>query len=234
MPNFIKKIQINPEKYPTSDYYPFSLPIFQQVKELSLDAAVTFFIGENGSGKSTLLEAIAQAADIHIWRSPSCVRLKINPFEKMLYHYLRIEWDNEPVPGSFWAAEIFREFRKNLEAWASTDSGQLQYFGGESLMTMSHGQSLMSYFQSRYKIKGVYFLDEPESALSPKNLLKLLSLIQTYSDSGHAQFVIATHSPILLSCQNAQIYSFDLIPIARINYKDTDHFKIYKQFLLKK
>jgi predicted ATPase len=118
-----------------------------------------------------------------------------------------------------------------LDEWAATDAGQLEYFGGKSLLTQSHGQSIMSFFRARYAIKGLYLLDEPETALSPRTQLTLLDLLEKMSAAGHAQFVIATHSPILLSCPGATIYSFDSVPIAPIRYRETDHYKIYKDFM---
>jgi len=97
-------------------------------------------------------------------------------------------------------------------------------------MTQSHGQSLMSYFTSRYQRKGIYFLDEPETALSPKSQLKLLELLNEMGDADHAQFIIATHSPILLSCEGAEIFNFDSVPIEKIKYEETDHFMVYRDF----
>ncbi len=108
----------------------------------------------------------------------------------------------------------------------------LKYFGGESLVTQSHGQSIMSLFRARYKVKGLYLLDEPETALSPKRQLELLTILKEMGEAGHAQFIIATHSPILLACPGAVIYSFDHIPIERIDYEETNQFRIYKDFLL--
>jgi predicted ATPase len=89
----------------------------------------------------------------------------------------------------------------------------------------------MSFFRSRYKIKGLYLLDEPETALSPKTQLELLKLLREMSRLGHAQFIIATHSPILLSCPGSVIYSFDHTSVKVIRYEDTDHYHIYKDFM---
>ena len=89
----------------------------------------------------------------------------------------------------------------------------------------------MSFFQARYAIKGLYLLDEPETALSPKTQIALLDLLGKMSAAGHAQFIVATHSPILLSCPNATIYSVDQAPIAPVLYEDTDHYKMYKVFM---
>ena len=111
------------------------------------------------------------------------------------------------------------------------DPGLVEYFGGKSLMAQSHGQSLMAFFESRLKIKGLYLLDEPETALSPKSQLTLLSLLQEVGQTGIAQFIIATHSPILLACPTARIFSFDEIPIQQIDYHDTNHYRVYKDFM---
>jgi predicted ATPase len=102
---------------------------------------------------------------------------------------------------------------------------------GKSLSLQSHGQSILSFFKSRYAIKGLYFLDEPETALSPKSQVELLELMKTMGSDGRAQFIAATHSPILLSCPGAVIYSFDHVPVRAIPYRETVHFKLYKRFL---
>ena len=104
-------------------------------------------------------------------------------------------------------------------------------FGGKSLMTQSHGQSLMSFFKARYRIKGLYLLDEPETALSPKSQLELLRVISDMSNAGHAQFIIATHSPILMACPEAKIYSFNHIPVKQVDYEETEYYRIYKGFM---
>ncbi|MCK5342927.1 MAG: AAA family ATPase, partial [Candidatus Heimdallarchaeota archaeon] len=183
--------------FPVLDFYPFNMKIFQDTDTISFDKAITFFIGENGTGKSTLLKALAYRCGIHIWQSEFNLRCKKNPYEEDMYKTISIEWKNGPVPGSFFGSQIFSHFAKNLEEWAFNDAQMLNYFGGKSLITQSHGQSLMSYFQSRYSIKGLYFLDEPETALSPASLIELLNLLIKISQQGHAQFIIATHSPLV-------------------------------------
>jgi predicted ATPase len=193
---------------------------------------VTIFIGENGAGKSTLLKAICNRCKIHIWEGASRVRYELNQFENKLPHALDIQWVNGSVPGSFFSPELFRNFSQLLDEWAVNSPGILEYFGGESLMTQSHGQSTMAYFRSMYQKRGLYFLDEPEAALSPKTQLDLLGLLNDISASGNAQFIISTHSPILMSCQQAEIYSFDDQSIERIAYTDTPHYKVYKDFFM--
>lgn len=227
---YLKRITIRSEKFPTDKYYPFTLPIFQDSPSVTLDTPVTCFVGENGSGKSTLLEAVARACGIHIWQAQDAARYQANPVEGLLYKYMRVEWVDGPVSGSFFGSDLFRDFAKIVDAWAVSDPGQLKYFGGKSLLSQSHGESLMSYFRSRYQIKGLYLLDEPETALSPKSQLELLDLLKRHSEST-AQFLVATHSPILLSCDGARIYSFDTVPIRPISYEETAPYRVYKAFL---
>jgi predicted ATPase len=162
------------------------------------------------------------------------VRYQVNRFEKDLYKYLTLEWSNGRVPGAYFGSEVFKDFTNILDEWVASDPGQLKYWGGKSLVTQSHGQSMMAYFRARYQIKGIYFLDEPETALSPRSQLELLEIIVENGLAGHAQFIIATHSPILLACDGAKIYNFDQIPIGIIAYKETEHYQIYKKFLMER
>jgi predicted ATPase len=234
MSNHITSVTLHHEKYPSRRHYPFSLPIFNQTKQIVFDYPVTFFVGENGSGKSTLLEALARASDTHIWSKPEGTRYQINLYEKHLYKYLSLKWANGKVPGAYFGSEIFNDFRRAVDSWSASDPGLLKYFGGKSLVTQSHGQSMMSYFRSRYRIKGIYFLDEPETALSPRSQLELLEIFNETGKAGNVQFIIATHSPILLAYEEANIYSFDYSSIRVIGYKETEHYQIYKNFLLKR
>lgn len=231
MPIHINRTTLLTDKFPTKAYYPFSLPVFHQTRQIEFDTPVTFFVGENGTGKSTLLEALALACGIHIWRVNTATRYQVNPYENLLFNYIAVEWSDGHVPGAFFGSEIFRDFANILDEWAASDPTQLKYFGGKSLVTQSHGQSMMSYFRSRYQIRGLYFLDEPETALSPRSQLELLDILNDHSQSGHAQFVVATHSPILLACEGARILSFDHVPVRSIEYKETEHYRIYKRFL---
>ena len=229
----LKSVTLHPSKYPVKDPYPFNVPVFQQTKRIVFNAPVTLFVGENGSGKSTLLQAISHVCGIHIWRESERNRFNHNPYENKFSDYLTIEWKDGKVPGSFFGSDIFHHFTQILDEWAVADPGQLTYFGGKSLMTQSHGESFMSFFRSRYQIKGLYLLDEPETALSPRSQLALLELLMM-SGAGHAQFIIATHSPILLACPHAAIYSFDYSPIQQVQYEETEHYRIYRDFLEKR
>lgn len=219
------------DQYPTRNHYPFNIDVLRQTRSIKFPSLVTFFIGENGSGKSTLLEAIARRCNIHIWSGVDNTRVDPNPYEQMLLLYLEVEWSDGMVPGSFFSSQIFRNFAQLVEMWEADNPGQIDYFGGKSFLTQSHGQSLMSFFKARYKIKGLYLMDEPETALSPKSQIELLQFLKRMSRMGHAQFIIATHSPILLACPGSIIYSFDHSPVKTIHYEDTEHYQVYKNFM---
>ena len=231
MSTHISRVTLHHDKYPCRTHYPFSLPLFNLTDQVCFDAPVTVFVGENGTGKSTMLQAIALACNIHIWHKEDGARCQVNPFEDQLFRYLSVDWVDKPVPGAYFGSDIFNDFRRIVDSWAANDPAQLSYFGGASLLTQSHGQSTMSYFESRYKIKGLYFLDEPETALSPKSQLKLMKIITENAGKGHAQFIIATHSPLMLGIEGAQIFSFDSSPVQETGYTDTEHYRLYKSFL---
>ena len=227
----LKEVRLLSEKYPTRDRYPFNIDVLQKTGSIAFSSPITFFVGENGSGKTTLLEALARRCHIHIWSGVDNTRVEPNPYEEMLFLYIQVEWTDSIVPGSFFSSQIFRNFAELVEMWEADNPGQIEYFGGKSLVTQSHGQSLMSFFKARYKIKGLYLLDEPETALSPKSQLELLKLLREMGALGHAQFIIATHSPILLACPGSMIYSFDHTPVKTIPYEDTEYYRIYKTFM---
>lgn len=229
----LKSVIFHPDTYPTRERYPFNLPIFHEARELLFDTPVTLFVGENGTGKSTLLEALSRKCDIHIWRNTQTRRHRPNPYEERFFHHISVKWVNGRVPGSFFGASVFQDFVQILEGWAAEDPGLLEYFGGKSLVAQSHGQSIMSFFKARFKREGLYFLDEPETALSPKSQLRFLDMLSKLDGNSPAQFVISTHSPILLSCPGAVIYSFDHIPIRSLEYKETGHYRIFREFMEK-
>lgn len=228
----LKSVRLFPEKYPTEKHYPFNVQVLRQTRQIPFFRPVTFFVGENGTGKSTLLRAICHRCGIHIWQHESRPRVEMNPYEDALYRYIGVEWYNGRVPGSFFGSETFKDFAQYLDEWAAVDPDMLSYFGGKSLITQSHGQSLMSLFRARYRIKGLYLLDEPETALSPKSQLELLDVLNAMGKGGHAQFIIASHSPILLACPGATLLSFDAIPVQEIAYEDTEHYQIYHRFMM--
>jgi predicted ATPase len=143
----LSKITLLSEEYPTDRYYPFNLAIFHETRSLVFTTPVTFFVGENGTGKSTLLEAITQAGEIHIWRNPDGMRYERNPYEKAMRYFVKLSWVNGRAPGSYFSSDTYRYFSHVVDEWAVSESSQLNYFGGKSLVTQSHGQSLMAYFR---------------------------------------------------------------------------------------
>ena len=227
----LSSVNIHADRYPTRAFYPFNLAVLERTGRIAFGTSVTLLVGENGTGKSTLLEALARKAGIHIWQDCSRARVDVNPYENEFHRCISVEWTDGHVPGSFFGASVFRDFARILDEWATTDRGQLEYFGGQSLLTQSHGQSLMSFFKARYAVRGFYLLDEPETSLSPKTQIELLDLLARISRAGHAQFIIATHSPILMACPGATIYSFDSVPVQTVPYEETQHYQTYKRFM---
>jgi predicted ATPase len=231
---YITRVRINSEDFPTDRHYPFDVPILNETAELRLEKPVVFFVGENGSGKSTLLEAITRKCGIHIWDKPSRHLAHENPYEDRLQDFIEITWANGRVPGSLFRAETFHDMADFLDDLALCDPGRLKYHGGRLLNVLSHGEGILSYFGGRFQIKGLYLLDEPEAALSPRSQVRFIKLLQELEEEGKAQFIMATHSPILMAYPNAQIFSFDAEQIKEVNYQETTHYKIYEQFFTDK
>jgi predicted ATPase len=227
---YITEVKIDREHFPTRQHYPFNVAAIQETPGLALEKPVVFFVGENGSGKSTLLDAITRQCGIHIWDKPRRHLAHDNPYETKLAHYVRVTWANGRVSGSLFRSETFHDLADFLDDVALCDPGRLKYHGGQILNTLSHGEGMLSYFRGRFRVKGLYFLDEPESALSPASQIQFLKLLQQLGAEGQAQFIIATHSPILLACPGAQIFSFDGSHIQEVRYQDTMHYQIYRQF----
>lgn len=224
------KVSIHSEWYPTHRYYPFNVPALRHRSTLTFSTPITFFVGENGSGKSTLLEAITRKCGIHIWDKPKRHVVHRNPYETTLSKFITVTWANGSVPGSLFRAETFRDLADFLDDVALCDPGRMKYHGGRILNTLSHGEGILTYFGGRYHIRGLYILDEPEAALSPSSQIKFLKLLKQLEAGGHAQFIIATHSPILLAYPGAQIFSFDSSHITEVGYEETAHYQLYKQF----
>jgi predicted ATPase len=226
----LKKATIHPDRFPTDAVYPFNLPVLKGTGSLEFPTPITIFAGENGSGKTTLLSALCRRCNIYIWEGGSRDRVENNPYEKMLDRALTLEWANGTVPGSFFSPELFRHFSQLVDEWAKASPELLNYFGGKSFVTQSHGQSCMAYFASRFKVRGIHFLDEPEAALSPASQLSFLKMLSEMSGAGHAQFIISTHSPILMSSPHATVYNFDGDALTRVSYEETEHYRVYKEF----
>ena len=226
----LASVKINSQAYPAARCYPFNIPALHGAAELTFRSPVAFFVGENGSGKSTLLDAITRKCGVTIWDKPKRHLAHENPYEDRLADYVSVTWSNGRAPGSLFRAETFRDLADFLDDVALCDPGRLKYHGGRILNTLSHGESILSYFSGRFQVRGLYLLDEPEAALSPVSQLEFLSLLAQLEADGQAQFIIATHSPILLAHPGAQIFSFTASGIEEITYEETVHYRIYKQF----
>jgi predicted ATPase len=226
----LKQVKINSNSFPTRRYYPFNISTIEAPVEMSFSRPITFFVGENGSGKSTVLDAIARKCGVHPWHKPKRHLGHHNPYEACLRDHVSTTWTNGRVPVSLFRAETFHDFADFLDDIALCDPGRLQYHGGQILNTLSHGQGILAYFSGRFQVRGLYFLDEPESALSPRSQVTFLKMLRQYEDRGQTQFIIATHSPILLAYPGAQIYSFDASHIREVSYQETSHYQVYREF----
>ncbi|MEA4908969.1 MAG: AAA family ATPase [Anaerolineaceae bacterium] len=218
------------ENVPFEPRYPFNIPAFSEGIDLHFTRNVTFFVGENGSGKSTLLEAIAENCGFNVSGGNRNHQYAFHRTESNLGSVLRFSWFPRVSDGFFMRAESFFNFATYIDELAADDPGLYGAYGGKSLHGVSHGEAFLALFTNHFK-KGIYILDEPEAALSPKRQLSFLVLIHELEKAGKAQFIIATHSPILLSYPQAVIFSFDQSCIREVRYEDTEHYQITKDFL---
>ncbi|QHT46217.1 AAA family ATPase [Bacillus sp. SB49] len=223
---FLKEIRLLREKIESYEAYPFSIPAIRRLDHLDLKSRVTFFVGENGSGKSTLLEAVADMCGFHTAGGGRNNTYDVHAAASDLGDYIRLSWMPKVSRGFFLRAESFYNFATHIE-----EVGALGGYGGRSLHKQSHGESFLSLFTNRFQGKAVYLLDEPEAALSPQRQLSSLKILHDLETEGDSQFLIATHSPILLGYPNADILSFDGGKIERISYEETDHYQITRAFL---
>ncbi|MDQ0208829.1 AAA family ATPase [Alkalicoccobacillus murimartini] len=230
---YLKRITLLRDKVSSYQSYPFSIPSVKHLHELELDKAVTFFVGENGSGKSTLLEAIADKCEFNMAGGGRNNSYQLHASESVLGEYIRLAWLPKVTNGFFLRAESFYQFANHLDELKRDDpSYQYQLYGGKSLHHQSHGESFLSLFMNRFKGgKALYLLDEPEAALSPARQLAFIKVIHDLATKGQAQFIIATHSPILLGYPDADILSFDHEKISRVSYEMTDHYQLTHTFL---
>jgi len=227
----LKSVKLLRERVARWDEYPFSIPSVRSLETLELKSPVCFFVGENGTGKSTLLEAIAAHygfgreggnRNFFVETTPS-VR-SIDPLTKAL----RLAFTTRTGSGFYLRAESFFNVASHVDAVGVTDA-----YGGKSLHDLSHGESFLSLMQHRFNRTGFYVMDEPESALSPQRQLSFLVLLHDLvdRDNCNSQFLIATHSPILLAYPGAQIFSFDDGRIHEISYKESQPFQLVGRFM---
>lgn len=228
---YLQSCRILQETLPKKKAYPFTIASIANLRELSFPTNITFFVGENGSGKSTLLEAIAEQCGFNTaGGSRHHAAYAIHKGESALGKHVKLSWLPKVTDGFFLRAETFYQFAAQLDETAMYSRGNpYAEYGGKSLHEMSHGESFLALFQHYFKGKAIYLLDEPEAALSPTRQLSLLRIIKELE--GEVQFIIATHSPILLGYPGATIYNFDEAGITPIAYEETSHYVVTKRFL---
>ena len=211
------------------DVYPFSIPAIQEMHELELDPHVTLFAGENGSGKSTLVEAIAIAAGFNAEGGSRNVTVSTRASHSDLHKHLRlVRGTRRPRTGYFLRAESFFNVATYIEALG--DPGIAAAYGGVPLHERSHGESFIALVQNRFGPKGLYILDEPEAALSLRGNLALMRRMHDLVAEG-SQFIVSTHSPILLGYPDAKIYILSGDGIAQVPYEQTEVVELTRAFL---
>mgnify|MGYP000913810967 CR=1 FL=1 len=242
-----------------SDVFPFNLRVVKTLDTIQFSSSVTFFVGENGSGKSTILEAIAAAVGLPAIGSHSVASDETLKPARRLARALRLSWTQKTRKGFFLRAEDFFGFTKYISRLRSEMEEELRRVDEEyqdrseyskalakgpfksalyelesrygiDLDANSHGESFLKLFESRFVPNGLYLIDEPEAPLSPQSQLGFMVMLKEMVDEG-SQFIIATHSPILLAFPKASIISFDELPIKNIDYNDLEHVNLTRVFL---
>jgi predicted ATPase len=223
--------------------YPFCVPAIATLTSIEIESRVLFFVGENGSGKSTLLEALALACGFgreggtrnFTFSTQNDALGEVNAGERaidQLADALRLSWGKRQRDGFFLRAESFYNVASYLDRLAKADARTLNAYGGTSLHARSHGESFLTLLLERFSGNGLYLIDEPEAALSAARQLALLARMRALlDDHPQTQFIIATHSPIVLAYPAAQICAFDRGTVRRTAYEDTDAYVITRRFL---
>jgi predicted ATPase len=209
-------------------YYPYNIPAVRHLKKvgkLDFSMPVTFFVGENGTGKSTLLEAIAIALGFNPEGGSRDHLFSTRDTHSELSEHISIIKQFHPKDGYFLRAESFYNNASYLD-----DNSNMNRYGGVSFHEQSHGESFFSLIENRFEGNGIYLLDEPEAALSPQRLMSLIILIDRIVKK-NSQFIIATHSPIVMAYPNSEIMQFTDEGMRKVAYRETDHYQITKQFI---
>ncbi|MET0980546.1 MAG: AAA family ATPase [Telluria sp.] len=223
---YLDEVSLKPSAASHADQFPFSLPVVRSLDRLALHPNVTFFVGENGSGKSTLLEAIAVAMGFNAEGGSRNFRFATHESHSALHeHLLLVRGITPPRDGYFLRAESFFNVSTEIERLGVTHA-----YGGRALHEQSHGEAFLSLFMSRFGGSSLFILDEPEAALSPQRQLAMLSRLHDLVES-RSQFIIATHSPILMAYPNATIYECGERGIHPVAYEDTEHYRVMHDFI---
>lgn len=232
--HYLLKISLDRQRVPGFTGYPFNIPAVEGFHEIEFHPAVTFFVGENGVGKSTLIEAIAVACGFNPEGGSKGFNFSTCQTHSDLHGFLRLQKGvKKPADGYFLRAESFYNVATSIDemdAIPSTARKIIEAYGEESLHKMSHGESFMALMLHRFRGKGLYILDEPEAAMSPSRLLMMLSRMHQLVEEG-SQFIISTHSPILMAYPTAKILQIDGEGIKEVQYQETEHYTITRQFL---
>jgi predicted ATPase len=234
---YIKDLILNAARVDSWDDYPFSVPAVRWLKSSAIQfhPKCTFFIGENGSGKSTLLEGIAELEGFH----PAGGTRNFNYHSREQQHENPLKWAVSLGKGAmgklrrdgfFFRAESFYNAASYIEQLEAGLPPEKRLYGEKPLHDQSHGESFLSIFVERLKGGGLYFFDEPEAALSPQRQLAFLAAMHGWIRRD-AQLVIATHSPIIMAYPHAWIYEFSEKGIRRVEYTETEHYKVTRAFL---
>jgi len=230
---FLSEVSLKPSAQALMDTFPFSLPVVRSLGTLPLHPQVTFFVGENGSGKSTLLEAIAVAMGFNAEGGGRNFSFATHASHSALHQHLRIvRGITPPRDGYFLRAESFFNVSSEIERLDREGMGPriIDSYGGKSLHEQSHGEAFLTLFMQRFGGKGFYVLDEPEAALSPQRQLAMLSRLHDLVRGG-SQFLIATHSPILMAYPHAVIYECGANGIVKVQYEETEHYRVMHDFI---
>jgi predicted ATPase len=223
---YLREVSLQPGSDVELGEYPFNIPAIKHLSVLEFHRDITFFVGENGAGKSTLLEAIAIAVGFGPEGGTKNVRLSTTDSISSLHKSLKlVRSTRKPKDGFFLRAETFFNVATYMD-----QVGYLEGYGRKSLHERSHGEAFMALLTHKFRGQGLYILDEPEAALSPNRQLAALTAIHQLVRN-ESQFIIATHSPILLSYPGAKIVQFDDSGICEMAYEDTEQYSVTRDFL---
>jgi predicted ATPase len=232
--HYLLEVRLLRDKVPSFDQFPFSLPAVRNLDTLVLHPSVTFIVGENGSGKSTLLEAIAVALGFNPEGGTRNFNFATRASHSDLHKFLRLSKGvRRAKDGFFLRAESFFNLATNIEHLDEEPAASppvINSYGGRSLHEQSHGESFFALLMSRFGGNGLYVLDEPEAALSPARQMAMISRMHDLIQDD-SQFIIATHSPILMAYPDAQIFVLSPDGIKKARYTETDHFRVTKDFI---
>jgi len=224
--SYLLKVEIKEHNF---DYFPYNLPLFLKPKTIEFSKPITFIVGENGSGKSTFFESLAKAVGFNV-KGGNANHKFDSQEEQDVSEVLKLSWRIKSNQGFFFRAESFFDFSNYIDKLMDEDANIKVAYGNKKLTHQSHGESFLSLFANKFK-NGLFILDEPEAALSPERQMSLITVLNDLTKKYNAQFIIATHSPILISAPNSILYEIEGDELIEKEYKDTKQFRLYKDFL---